>query len=649
MSDNGETHSQFELLKTKRFAPFFWTQFFGAFNDNIFKNALMALLTFGVLSRVWEWPFGSSHGANGAESATEVSLSAMNNLGAMLFILPFFLFSALAGQLADKYEKSSLIRYIKALEILIMVLGAWCFIYQQTWGLMLLLFLMGTQSTFFGPVKYSIIPQHLKSGELVGGNALVETGTFIAILVGTIAANIMSDWESGPALIGGTVIAVSVIGFLTCLKIPEGRAPSPNIKIRFNPIIETWHTIQFSRKNKAVFLAIMGISWFWFLGAAYLTQIYEYTKIDLGGAPSVVMCLLSAFSIGIAAGSLLCERLSGHKIELGLVPLGSIGLTLFGLDLYFHANPSQQSELIGLSAFLSDSANYRVLFDFMMIGLSGGLYIVPLYAMVQERSDEAHRSRIIAAVNIMNALFMVVSAATGILLLGVMELSIPEFFMVLAIMNVAVAWFIYTVIPEFAMRFLIWIITHTMYRVTHVNLNKIPDQGACVLVCNHVSYMDALIIAGACRRPVRFVMFKPIYDLPVLNFIFKTGKTIPIHSKSADPDTYENAFKRISEELKDGEVVCIFPEGKLTQDGEIDEFKAGIEKIIQADPVPVVPMALKGLWGSFFSHKDSKALTGMPRRFWSRVELEASDPIAPNQVSATLLQDKVATLRNNRR
>lgn len=625
-NDSGAEHSQFGLLKTRRFAPFFWTQFFGAFNDNIFKNALMALLTFGVLQASME-------------------LSAMNNLGAMLFILPFFLFSALAGQLADKYEKSKLIRYIKALEIIIMVLGAWCFSQHQTWGLMLLLFLMGTQSTFFGPVKYSIIPQHLHPNELVGGNALVETGTFIAILLGTIAANVMSDWSTGPLIIGSVVIAISLFGFVASLKIPEGKAPSPELKIRFNPVTETLHTLSFSRENQAVFLAIMGISWFWFLGAAYLTQIYEYGKINLGGAPSVVMCLLSAFSIGIAAGSLLCERLSGHKVELGLVPLGSIGLTLFGMDLFFHSTMPHSGALIGVGAFLSTPENYRVLFDFVMIGLSGGLYIVPLYAMVQERSEEAHRSRIIAAINIMNALFMVVSAGAGILLLGVMKLGIPEFFLVLAIMNAVVAWYIYTVIPEFAMRFLIWIITHTMYRVTHTDLNKIPEEGPCVLVCNHVSYMDALIIAGACRRPVRFVMFKPIYDLPVLNFIFRTGKTIPIHSKSVDPDTYENAFKRIAEELQDGEVVCIFPEGKLTQSGEIDEFKNGIEKIIAANPVPVVPMALKGLWGSFFSHKGSQALTGLPRRFWSRVELIAGNPIPAREVKVALLQDRVSALR----
>jgi len=627
MSSSEPEHSQFALLKSIRFAPFFWTQFFGAFNDNVFKNSLMALLTFGVLQSGME-------------------LSKMNNLGAMLFILPFFLFSALAGQLADKYEKSRLIRYVKALEIVIMVLGAFCFIYLQTWGLMLLLFLMGTQSTFFGPVKYSIIPQHLKPDELVGGNALVETGTFVAILLGTVAANMLSDWESGPQIVAGAVILLAILGYVASTKVPAAPAPTPDLKIRFNPFTETWRTVQDSRDNRAVFLGIMGISWFWFLGAAYLTQIYEFSKVELGGDSSVVMTLLSTFSIGIAIGSLLCERLSGHKVELGLVPLGSIGLTLFGMDLFFHT-PAPQAELISIGEFLAHPMHYRVLLDFMMIGIFGGLYIVPLYAMVQERSDENRRSRIIAAINIMNALFMVVSAVTGILLLGIMHLSIPQFFLVLAIMNAVVALFIYQVIPEFSMRFLIWIITHSMYRVRHTDLDKIPRDGPCVLVCNHVSYMDALIIAGACRRPVRFVMFKPIYDLPVLNFIFRTGKAIPIHSKSADPETYDNAFKRIAAELQDGEVVCIFPEGKLTQDGAIDDFRTGIEKIIQQDPVPVVPMALRGLWGSFFSHKDSKALSKMPRRFWSKVELVAGDAIAPEQVTATGLQQEVERLRGD--
>lgn len=622
-----DSSSQFSLLKTKRFAPFFWTQSFGAFNDNVFKNALLALITFEVLS-------------------SPLSLNSMNNLGALLFILPYFIFSALAGQIADKFEKSLLIRYIKLLEIVIMILGAICFLYHATWGLMLILFLMGTQSAFFGPVKFSIIPQHLKSSELVGGNALVETGTFIAILLGTISAGVISDWSNGIEILSVLVIVIALLGFLASFKIPKGEAPCPDLKIRFNPITETWHTIQFARANQAVYLAILGISWFWFLGASYLTQLYSYTKITLGGDQSVTTSLLAIFSIGIATGSLLCERLSGHKIELGLVPLGSIGLTLFGLDLYIHQPPETTYDiLINLGTFVQHPYAYRILFDFLMIGIFGGFYIVPLYAMIQERSEEQYRARIIAAVNIMNALFMVVSAAAGILFLGILELSIPQFFCILAIMNAVVACYIYRIIPEFFMRFLIWIITHTMYRVTHKDLDKIPDKGGYVLVCNHVSYMDALIIAGACRRPVRFVMFKPIFNIPILNFIFRTAKAIPIQSKKADPQAYERAFTRISNELKAGEIVCIFPEGKLTETGDINEFKTGIEKIIEQDPVPVIPMALKGLWGSVFSHKGSKALSRLPRRFWSRVELVASDAIPPQEVSALDLQHRVAQLR----
>lgn len=627
--DQQETRSQFALLRKRRFLPFFLTQFMGAFNDNLFKNGLLALVTYNAMFQ------------------TGVNQDTVNNIGAVAFILPFFLFSALAGQLADKYEKSRLIRYVKLLEIAIMILGALCFYYHMVWGLMLLLFLMGAQSTLFGPVKYSIIPQHLKPGELVGGNALVESGTFVAILIGTVTAGVVSQWEQGPLILGLLVILFAVLGWLTSMKIPEGLPPSPELKLSFNIWKETLHTLSFARENRAVYLAIMGISWFWFLGASYLTQIYNYTKVDLHGDTSVVTGLLAIFSVGIALGSLLCERFSGHKIELGLVPLGSIGLTLFGLDLYFHTQPPMGDELMGIGTFLQQPQSYRVLLDFMLIGVFGGFYSVPLYAMVQERSEEHHRARIIAAINIMNALFMVVSGIAAMLFLGVMKLGIPEFFMVLALMNLIVAGFIYSLIPEFFMRFLIWVITHTMYRVKHTNLHKIPDTGPALLVCNHVSYMDALIIAGACRRPVRFVMFKPIYDMPVLNFIFRTGKAIPIHSKKADPVTYENAFVRISQELRDGEVVCIFPEGKLTTTGDIDEFKTGVEKILATDPVPVVPLALRGLWGSFFSHKDSTAMTRLPRRFWSKVELVAGDVVPPEQAKADVLQAKVKALRGD--
>ena len=634
MSSNNEhqdprDHSQFSLLKTRRFAPFFLTQFLGAFNDNVYKNSLMAMITFGLLS-------------------STLDLSLMNNIGAMLFILPFFLFSALAGQLSDKYEKSYLIRRIKLLEIVIMCLGAIAFYFSMTAGLMLLLFLMGTQSAFFGPVKYSIIPQHLDNHELVGGNALVEMGTFLAILIGTLVASMLATQSDGILWVSAIIISVAILGYLVSRKIPSAPAANPDLKVRFNPFTETWRTISYSREQKSVFLAVLAISWFWFLGAAYLTQIYCFAKDYLGGDQSVVMVLLATFSIGIATGSLLCERLSGHKVELGLVPLGSIGLTIFGMDLFLQSLPELGPELITAGQFLSSPSNLRIVADFLLIGVFGGFYIVPLYAMVQARSAPEKRSQVIAAINIMNALFMVVSAIVGIIVLGLLDLTIPQFFLILAVLNALVAIYIYRTIPEFAMRFIIWVLTHTMYRVRHIDLHKIPDEGACVLVCNHVSFVDALLIGGACRRPVRFVTFKPIYNMPVLNFIFRTAKAIPIDSRKADPEGYEQAFARIADELKNGEVVCIFPEGKLTTDGEIDEFKNGISRILQETPVPVIPMALRGLWGSFFSHKDRPALSQMPKRFWSKIDLVAGDSITPDQATPENLKLKVEALRGER-
>jgi 1-acyl-sn-glycerol-3-phosphate acyltransferase len=634
MSSNNEhqdprDHSQFSLLRTRRFAPFFLTQFLGAFNDNVYKNSLMAMITFGLLS-------------------SNLDLSLMNNIGAMLFILPFFLFSALAGQLSDKYEKSYLIRRIKLLEIVIMCLGAIAFYFSMTAGLMLLLFLMGTQSAFFGPVKYSIIPQHLDNHELVGGNALVEMGTFLAILIGTLVASILATQSDGVLWVSAIIISVAILGYLVSRKIPSAPAANPNLKVRFNPVTETWRTISYSREQKSVFLAVLAISWFWFLGAAYLTQIYGFAKDYLGGDQSVVMVLLATFSIGIATGSLLCERLSGHKVELGLVPLGSIGLTIFGMDLFLQSLPELGPQLITAGEFLSTPSNLRIVADFLLIGVFGGFYIVPLYAMVQARSAPEKRSQVIAAINIMNALFMVASAIVGIIVLGLLDLTIPQFFLILAVLNALVAIYIYRTIPEFAMRFIIWILTHTMYRVRHIDLHKIPDEGACVLVCNHVSFVDALLIGGACRRPVRFVTFKPIYNMPVLNFIFRTAKAIPIDSRKADPEGYEQAFARIAEELNNGEVVCIFPEGKLTTNGEIDEFKNGISRILEQTPVPVTPMALRGLWGSFFSHKDRPALSQLPKRFWSKIDLVAGDAIKPEDASPEFLKLKVGELRGDR-
>ncbi len=626
--DHKET-SQFRLLAKRRFLPFFGTMFFGAFNDNVFRNGLLILIAYGV---------GEAAGQS----------DVLINVAAGLFILPFFLFSATAGQVADKYEKAMLIRRIKLFEIAIMAGAALAFYFQSVALLMVLLFLTGTQSALFGPLKYSIIPEHLRSDEIVGGNALVEMGTFVAILLGLVVGGKLAQIDT-PALIGLAVLLIAFSGWVSSWFIPASEPPAPDLTINVNPFTQTWKTIRFGRRVQSVFLSIMAVSWFWFLGMAYVTQLPNFTKNFLKGTEDVYILLMVMFTVGIALGSLLCEKLSGKKVELGLVPLGSIGLSLFGLDLFLAYTPSAGDQLLDIGAFLSTPGSLRVLGDLLLIGLFGGFYSVPLFAFIQQRTEPAYRARVIAASNILNALFMVAANITAALLIGVSHLTIPQFFLVLAIMNVAVAIYIYTVVPEFVMRFLIWMLTHTMYRVRHSHLDYIPDEGPVVLVCNHVSYVDGLLIAGACRRPPRFVMYKPIYHTPVLNFIFRTGKAIPIDSRKNDPQAYDRAFEQIARALDDDQVVCIFPEGRLTRDGEVDEFKNGIESIVKRNPVPVVPMALRGMWGSFFSRQDGEPLSKKPQRFWSRVELAAGPPVAPEAVTADGLREMVQRLRGDRR
>jgi len=618
-------HSQFRLLSERRFAPFFVTQFAGAFNDNLFKNALLLLVTYNA---------GGLFG---------LSSSVVVNLAAMLFILPFFLFSAIAGQIADRYEKSGIIRWVKLAEVAIMVVAAVGLWFGWHEMLLLLLFLMGVQSAFFGPVKYAILPQALDNSELVGGNALVEMGTFVAILLGTLVAGVMMKAPLPGPMIAIAVLVVAGLGLVSALKIPKAEAAAPDLKINFSPLKETWKLMAIAKDNHNVLLSVVAISWFWFLGAAYLTQFPGFAKDELLGDETVVTVLLAIFTIGIAVGSMVCERMSGHKVELGIVPIGSLGLSLFGIDLYLNM-PAQPVPSDWWMIF-TDGSYRRVALDLLGIGVSGGLFIVPLYAFVQQETPPETRARVIAALNVFNALFMVASALLGMLMLGVIGLSIPEFFLVLSIMNLLVAAFVYQQVPEFALRFVIWMMSHTIYRVKHHDLEQIPDEGPVLLVCNHVSYMDAPVIAGAVKRPIRFVMDHHIFSTPVLGTFFRMAKTIPIGPKAKVPDIYKTAFERIDEELAAGNVVCIFPEGRLTSDGEVAAFRSGVELILQRRPVPVVPLALRGLWGSVFSHCGGPALTHLPKRFWSRIHLLAAQPVNPEDASAQMLEDTVKSLR----
>jgi len=616
----------FHLLNTRRFLPFFGTQFLGAFNDNLFKNSLVVLLTFQ------------------ASSWTTMTPALMANLAAGIFILPFFIFSATAGQLADKYDKATLSRQVKVLEISIMALAGVGFAFHDLILLMTALFLFGVHSTIFGPVKYAILPQHLKEDELVGGNALVEAGTFVAILIGTLSGGILAGLQQGTLWITVVGLLVASAGYLASRKIPAAPAPDPELKLSFNVFRETWHNINFARENRTVFLSILGISWFWLYGALFLAQFPAYAKTVLGGSETTVTILLATFTLGIGIGSMLCEKLSGKMVEIGLVPFGSIGLTLFGLDLAW-ASPTMTAAIpIPNLTLLAQPAMWHVLLDLIGLGLFGGLFIVPLYALVQIRSNTAHRARIIAANNIMNALFMVVGAAgaAGLLSTG---LSIPALFAVAAVCNAAVAIYIYKLVPEFLIRFIVWLLIHSVYRLDKQGVEHIPDSGAAVLIANHVSFVDALIITAVCRRPIRFVMDHHVFRWPILSFVFKSGRAIPIAPEKENAALKKQAFENVSEALSAGELVCIFPEGRITATGDMLSFRAGITQIIERNPVPVIPIGLTGLWGSIFSRKYESTLSRLAAiRPFRQIGLKVGESIAPALVTLPSLEDKVKRL-----
>jgi len=625
-------HNQFGLLRTRRFAPYFVVQVLGAFNDNLYKNALVALIAFIPATL-----------AN-----SDLNQGLLINLCAGVFILPFFLFSSIAGQMADKFDKAELIRKVKICEILIMSFAAVALLLNSLPLMVLVLFLMGTQSAFFGPVKYGILPQHLKESELVGGNGLVELGTFLAILVGTIVGTqliLKTGGQAAPLIIA--ILSIAAIGYMASRKIPSAPAGEPDLKVSYNIFSETARLIRYTKKNRVIFQSILGISWFWFMGATYLAQFPIYASDVLGGSGDVFTLLLAVFSIGIALGSALCEKLSGGLVEIGLVPFGVMGITLFGLDLYFATPDNPLGTDLGVVEFVSAPGAWRVLMDIALIGLFGGFYIVPLYALIQQRSRPNKLSRAIACNSVMNAFFMVMSAVVA----GVMihfGFSIAQMFLAMAIMNAVVAMYLFKLVPEFLMRFLIWLLICVMYRIKKTGMNNIPEEGAVVVTANHVSFVDALIVGGCIRRPVRFVMYYKIFKIPVLNFIFRTARAIPIAGAKEDPDMFNSAFEQMQAAINNGDVLCIFPEGQITHDGQMNPFKRGVIKLIETTPAPVIPMALQGLWGSLFSRKDGPAFGKLPRRFKAKIGLVVGEPIPPDEVTLELLEQKTLSLRGDR-
>ena len=620
--------NQFALLKQRRFAPFFWTQFLGAANDNVFKFAFTLMITY-QLQLEWLPP----------KMAGLV-------IGA-LFILPYVLFSATSGQLADKHDKARLMQLVKSLEIAIMAIAAWGFYAANVPALLLCVFLMGLHSTLFGPVKYAYLPQQLNERELTGGNGMVEMGTFVAILLGQLLGGILVDTPVvGPQHVAWACLALAVLGRATAQAIPPSPSTDPNLVINWNPITETWRNLKLAHEGVAVFRSLLGISWMWFFGAVFLSNFPAFAKEVLHGSPQVASLLLAVFSIGIGIGSLLCEVMSKRHVEIGLVPLGAIGMSVFAIDLYFAATGLPPADNLSVSAFLSVPAHWRVLADLTLLALFAGLYSVPMYALIQLRAQPTHRARIIAANNILNAIFMIASSVIAGAMLGA-GLSIPQIFLAVGIANAVVAAYIFLIVPEYLLRFVAFVLTRLVYRFRIVNDDRIPTAGAAVLVCNHVSFVDAVLLMAASPRPIRFLMDHQIFKTPVLGWMFRLAKAIPIAPQKTDPATYDAAFAAARAVLEDGEMVCIFPEGGITRDGELQPFKGGVMKLIEGLPdVPVIPMALGNLWGSYFSRVEGgKAMVKPMRRgFWSRVSLSVGEAMAPAAVSPDSLRGRVQSL-----
>jgi 1-acyl-sn-glycerol-3-phosphate acyltransferase len=619
--------NQFALLGQRRFAPFFWTQFLGAGNDNLFKFAFTVLVTY-QLQLSWLPP-------------AHAGLA----IGA-LFILPFLLFSATSGQLTDKFDKTAMIRFVKWLEIAIMAIAALGFITTHVVLLLGCVFLMGLHSTLFGPVKFAYLPQHLSERELTGGNGMVEMGTFVAILLGNVAGGVLIALPG----IGATAVALACLGLavagrITAQFVPPTPATDPGLVINWNPLSETLANLRLAHGNIVVFRSLLGISWMWFFGAVFLSNFPSFAKDVLHGDEHVASLLLVVFSVGIGIGSLLCEALSRCHVEIGLVPLGAFGMSVFAIDLYFASRGLPNVAPQGLGAFVSQPAHWRVMADLALLSLFAGLYSVPMYALIQLRSRATHRARIIAANNILNALFMIASSVLAGAMLGA-GFTVPQVFLFTGIANAAVAFYIFLLVPEYLLRFIAFLVSHSVYSLRIDGDRYMPAAGAAIVVANHVSFVDAVLLMAVSPRPIRFIMDHRIFRVPVLGWLFKLVKAIPIASKREDPVAYEQAFAEARRVLDAGDLLCLFPEGSISRDGRLQEFKGGIMKILESSPVPVVPVALQNLWGSYFSRiEEGQAMVRPFRRgLFSRVGLAIGAPIDAAQVTPGLLHQRVGEL-----
>ncbi|HEU5047296.1 MAG TPA: acyl-[ACP]--phospholipid O-acyltransferase [Rickettsiales bacterium] len=561
------------LLASKKFLPLFLTQFLGAFNDNLFKNALVILITYRIAAQTGE------------------NAQLLVTLAAGLFILPFFLFSAPAGQMADAYDKATMARYTKIAEIVLMVIAAAGFYMQNAWFLLFVLFCMGIQATFFGPIKYAILPQHLEENELIQGNAYIEAGTFLAILLGTILGGLLVLKDGGITMVAIGIIAVALLGYITSRSIPTAPAPVPDLRVDWNLFRQTWRIVAESSRQKDVFLSILGSSWFWLVGATFLAQFPTFAKDVVHSDETVVTLFLTMFSVGIGLGSMLCNKLLRGSVQATFVPLAAICISLFTIDLYFasqHTPHAAAGALLSAEQFVRYPQSWRILFDLVMMAVSSGVYIVPLYAIMQERSDPASRARTIASNNILNALFMVGSAILTLVMLK-FSFTIPEVFLSVAIANGLVAIYICKLLPDAALRSVMRLLLSLLYRVEVKGMENFTAAGDRVLlIANHTSFLDAALIAAYLPEKVTFAV-----NTHIAKRWWMKPLLVLVDAYALDP-TNPLATKSLIEAIRGNRKCMIFPEGRITVTGSLMKVYEGPGMIADKSGAKVLPIRIDG-------------------------------------------------------
>ena len=587
----------------KQFWTLFNTQFLGAFNDNIFKNALVILITFSNV-----FVFG-------------LDPKILVPLAGGIFIFPFFIFSGTAGQMADHFSKKTLIKWIKFGEVLIMSFATVAFYIESFELLFIALFIMGTQSAFFGPLKYGIIPSLVKQEQIIGANAYVTAGTFAAILLGTLVGGTLAGIAHPELYICLCLLFVAVAGWISSLQLGQDTEKiDSRQKVNYTLLAPSIDVLKKTIKDKQIFILIMGISWFWFLGAAILSLLPIMVKVDLAAGSSVATLFLSFFTIGMGLGSFLTKKISANKAEHGLITIGMLGVALM-LFLTYAGLQEKSHVITGLGVLL--------------LSVFGGTFMVTQISAIQEIADLKILSSIVAGNNIWNALFMV--AAAGFIMLLANTLSTSQLIGLLGVLSLFASFIFYLIYREQTLRSWAKIVMHIFYKVEVRGAENIPESGPLLLVGNHVTFIDWLFLMGTSERPIRFVIDWNYY-YSILRPIMVQGYLIPIATKKESEEVLTKAFNNIYKNLEEGRVLGIFAEGWLSRDGKMRPLQPGVNKILRTHTANVVLVGLDGLWGSFFSHYGKGVFRHFPKLGRRKVLVTFSKVIKSDEYNRVLAQ-----------